>query len=86
MKKSLWVLSIMLALAITLTGCATTRDLEKMQAQENQINAKADQALQDAKAAAAKADAATTRAETAVKVSEDRAQQAEAIFTKSMKK
>jgi len=34
MKKSLSVISMMLVLAFTLMGCATTTDLEKVQAQE----------------------------------------------------
>ncbi len=36
MKKSLLVISMMLVLAIALGGCATTGDLEKVQAQEMQ--------------------------------------------------
>ena len=96
MKKSLLVLSIMLILAITLMGCATTGDLEKLQRQENQTNLKADQALQ----AAQDANAAATRAENAAKIAEDKAKMAEdrakiaedkaekadVIFKKSMKK
>ena len=80
MKKSLLVISIMLVFAITLMGCATTGDLEKVQAQEKQINAKADQALQasqDANANAMKAADAATRAENAVKMAEERAKMAE---------
>ena len=79
MKKSLLVISMMLVLAITLTGCATSGDLEKVQAQEKLIDAKADQALQDAQAAKAaadaatlKADAAAARAENAVKAADER--------------
>ena len=51
MKKGLLVISMMLVLAITLGGCATQGDLEKVQAQEMQNRAKADQAAQDAQAA-----------------------------------
>ncbi|MGZ6208386.1 MAG: Lpp/OprI family alanine-zipper lipoprotein, partial [Syntrophales bacterium] len=58
MKKSLLVISMMLVLAIALGGCATTGDLEKVQAQEMQNRAKADQAAQDAQAAKAAADQA----------------------------
>jgi len=100
MKKSLSVISMMLVLAFTLMGCATTTDLEKVQAQEKLIDAKADQALQDAQAAKAAADAATlkaneaaTRAEDAVKKAEEReriadekAKMAEEAFQKSMRK
>jgi predicted Holliday junction resolvase-like endonuclease len=96
MKKSLLVLSIMLVLAITLMGCATTGDLEKLQRQENQTNLKADQALQaaqDANAAAARAENAAKMAEDRAKIAEDRAKMAEdkaekadVIFKKSMKK
>ena len=80
MKKSLLVISMMLVFAISLMGCATTGDLEKMQAQEKEINAKADQALkasQDANANAVKAADAATRAENALKAAEERAKVAE---------
>jgi murein lipoprotein len=100
MKKSLSVLSMMLVLAISLAGCATTAELEKVQAQEKAIDAKADQALQDAQAAKAaadaaalKADQATARAEEAVKKAEEReriaaekAKMADEAFQKSMRK
>lgn len=100
MKKSFSVFSMMLALAIALVGCATTRDLEKVQAQEKLISAKADQAAQDAQAAKAAADAATlkaeeaaARAENAVKMAEEReriadekAKRADAAFQQSMRK
>jgi murein lipoprotein len=80
MKKSLLVISMMLVFAISLMACATTGDLEKMQAQEKEINAKADQALkasQDANANAMKAADAATRAENALKAAEERAKVAE---------
>ena len=84
MKKSFLVISMMLILAIVLVGCATQSDLEKVQAQEIQNRAKADQAAQDAQAAKATADAATVkaeaaaaRAENAVKMAEERAKAAE---------
>ncbi|MBA3037589.1 MAG: hypothetical protein FP814_13990 [Desulfobacterium sp.] len=94
MKKILLVISIMFV--IGLVGCATTADIEKLKAQEMEINAKADQALQesqDAKAAAMKASDAAANAENALKLAEERAQKAEeraqkseAMFEKSMKK
>jgi len=100
MKKRFLVISMMLVLAVTLTGCATSRELEKVQAQEKVIGAKADQALQDAQAAKAaadaaalKADAAATRAEDAVmkaeereRIADEKAARADAAFQKSMKK
>ena len=100
MKNVFLMLSMMLFLALTLVGCATSRDLEKVQAQERLIGAKADQALQDAQAARAaaeaatsKADAAASRADEAVKKAEEReriadekAAMAEAAFQKSMRK
>ncbi|MBW2515908.1 MAG: hypothetical protein JRE88_03925, partial [Deltaproteobacteria bacterium] len=58
MKKRLLVISILLALAIALGGCATKGDLEEVQAREKAIGAKADQAAQDAEAAKAAADEA----------------------------
>ncbi|MBP1734480.1 MAG: hypothetical protein H6Q53_767 [Deltaproteobacteria bacterium] len=61
MRKSLWVISMMLVLAITVAGCATKGDLQKVQSQEMLIGAKADQAAQDAQAAKAAADAARKR-------------------------
>lgn len=96
MKKSLLVISIMFVFVISLVGCATTGDIEKLKAQEVEINAKADQALQesqDAKDAAMKASEAAANAEDALKKAEERAQKAEErarkaenMFEKSMKK
>lgn len=100
MKKSLLLISMMFFPAITLMSCATSGDLEKMQAQQKLIDAKADQALQDAQAAKAAADAAklkaddaTARAEEATKQAEERekiadekAKKADAVFQRSMKK
>lgn len=100
MKKSLLLISMMFFPAITLMSCATSGDLEKMQAQQKLIDAKADQALQDAQAAKAAADAAklkaddaTARAEEATKQAEERekiadekAKKADAAFQRSMKK
>ncbi|MDD2310152.1 MAG: Lpp/OprI family alanine-zipper lipoprotein [Desulfuromonadaceae bacterium] len=100
MKIKLLMMSMMLVLGVSLTGCATSGDLAKVQAQEKMIDAKADQALRDAQAAktaadaaALKADAAATRAENAIQAAEEReriadekAVRAEAAFQKSMKK
>jgi murein lipoprotein len=100
MKKSLLVISMMLVLPMTLIGCATSGELEKVQAQQKLIDAKAEQALQDAQsakvaadAAKVKADDATVRADNAVKAAEERekiadekTKRADAAFQKSMKK
>jgi murein lipoprotein len=100
MKTNLLVISMMLVLAAGVTGCATSGDLEKVQAQQNLINAKADQALKDAQTAKAAADAAklkaddaTARAENAEKAAQERekiadekAKKADAAFRQSMKK
>ncbi len=100
MKKHLVLFSLMLVLPATLIGCATTGDMEQMQAQQRLIDAKADQALKDAQAAKAAADAAkvqadesSARAENAIKAAEEReriadekAKQADATFQKSMRK
>jgi murein lipoprotein len=100
MKKSLLLISMMFVLVITLMGCATSGDLEKVQAQQKLIDAKADQALQDAQAAKTAADAAklkaddaTARADNAEKAALEReriadvkAKRADAAFQKSMKK
>jgi murein lipoprotein len=100
MKKRLLLFSMMFVPAITMMGCATSGDLEKVQAQQKLIDAKADQALQDAQAAKAAADAAkvkadetSVRAENAEKaalererIADEKAQKADAAFKKSMKK
>jgi len=100
MKKRLLVYSMMLVLPITFMGCATSGDLEKVQAQQKLIDAKADQALQDAQAAKAQADAAKVKADDATvradnaekaalereKIADEKAQRADAAFKKSMKK
>ena len=100
MKRTLLVISMMLVLPVTLIGCATSGDLEKVQAEQKLINAKADQALQDAQTAKAsadaaklKADASEARAENAVKAAEERERiadekmkKADAAFQKSMRK
>jgi murein lipoprotein len=100
MKKSLLLISMMLVLPITLIGCATSGDLEKVQAEQKLIDAKADQALQDAQAAKAAADAAKLKADDATaraadaekaalereKIADEKAQRADAAFKKSMRK
>jgi len=66
MKKIFWWSSMMLDSSITVGGCATKRDLAKVQSQEMRLVAKADQAAQDAQAAKATgADTATLRHEAA---------------------
>ena len=62
MKKSLLMIAMMFALTIALVGCATTGDLEKVQAQGQQTSAKAEQALKEAQEAKAAADEATIKA------------------------
>ena len=96
MKKNLLLISMMLVLPITMIGCATSGDLEKVQAQQKLSDAKADQALQDAQAAKAEADAAKVRAddataradnaEKAAAAADAKAQQADTAFKKSMRK
>ena len=77
MKKGLLVISMMIVLALTMVGCATQGDLEKVQAQEMQNRAKADQAAMDAQAAKAAADAATLKANEAVARTENAVKMAE---------
>lgn len=100
MKRYLLLVAMLLALPVVLNGCATSGDLEKVQAQQNLIDAKVDQAMRDAQAAKASADAAkvkaddaTARAADAVKAAEERekladekAKRADAAFQKSMRK
>jgi murein lipoprotein len=100
MKKSLLMITVMLALAVALGGCATKSDLDQMRAREMEISAKADQAAMDAQAAktaadealfkaneaSARAEAAERRAEERERMAEEKMKQAEALFEKSMKK
>lgn len=93
MKTHFMKFAMMLTLAVTLGGCATSGDLEKMQAQQKLTDAKAEQALQDAQAARAAADAARARAEEAEKqaaererIAAEKAARADAAFQKSMRK
>lgn len=100
MRKIMLGISLVLVLALGMWGCATTSDMERVQAQEKVIDAKADQAIQEAQAAKAaaneaamKADAAAARADEAIRKAEERERaaeekqkQAEALFEKSMKK
>lgn len=100
MKKCFLLISMMLVLPVTLIGCATSGDLEKVQAQQKLIDAKADQALQDAQAAKAAADAAKVQADDAAaraaeaekaatereRIADEKAKKADAVFQKSMRK
>lgn len=100
MKTRLLAVSMTLVLAAALTGCATSREMEKVQADQKLLDAKVEQALQDAQAAKAAADAAklqaadaTARAETAEKaalererIADEKAHRADAAFQKSMRK
>ncbi|MRR56426.1 MAG: hypothetical protein EG822_18325 [Deltaproteobacteria bacterium] len=100
MKKSLMLITMMLVLPMTLIGCATSGDLEKVQAQQKLIDAKAEQALQDSQAAKAAADAAKLEADQAnaraaeaekaaaerERIADEKAQRADAAFQKSMRK
>ena len=100
MKKSLLLVSMIFVPAITLMGCATSGDLEKVQAQQKLIDAKADQAMQDAQIAKAAADAAKLKADDAIaradnaekaalereRIADEKAQRADAAFHKSMRK
>ena len=75
MKKTLLVLSTIVLFGIGVAGCATKGDLAKMQAQGQQTNLKADQALkasQEANENAQKAsEASSMRADQAAKAAQD---------------
>ena len=89
MKKNLFVISTILVFGITAAGCATKGDLERVQAQEQQTNLKADQALkasQEATEAVKAADERARAAEERAKIAEARAERADAAFKGSMKK
>ena len=100
MKSRLMATSMMLILAATLTACASSTDMAQVQAEQKLLDAKVQQALQDAQAAKAAADAATLKAEDATaraesaekaaqereRIAAEKAQQAEAAFQKSMRK
>ena len=62
MKKSLFLITMMLVLPSLMIGCATTGELQKVQAEQKMTDAKADQALKDAQAAKSAADAANVKA------------------------
>jgi murein lipoprotein len=82
MKKSLLMISVMLALAFVVGGCATKGDLQEVQAREMAISEKADQAAQDAQAAKAAADEALLKANQAAEraeIAERRAAERERI-------
>ncbi len=86
MKKSLLVISAVFVLGITMMGCATKSDIAKMQADDQQINLKADQALkasQEANENAMKAAEAVKAAEQRVQAAEERATVAEARAEKA---
>ena len=51
MKSLFLVISMMLVSALAMGGCASTRELEKVQSQQMMTDAKADQAAKDAQAA-----------------------------------
>jgi murein lipoprotein len=63
MKKILFLFSMVLVIGTLVTGCATTGELEKVQAQQKMSDAKADQALKDSQAAKSAADAAKVTAD-----------------------
>jgi murein lipoprotein len=86
MKKSLLALSMMFVVGTTLGGCATSKELAKVQTQQDLISAKADQALMEAQAAKASADAAAARADEATRIADEKAKKADAAFAKSMRK
>ncbi|ABB33691.1 putative lipoprotein [Geobacter metallireducens RCH3] len=100
MKGILLLIAMLLVLPVTMIGCATSGDLERVQADQRMLDAKVEQAVQDAQAAKASADAAkakadnaTARADSAIKAAEEReriadekAKKADATFQKSMRK
>lgn len=101
MKRIFVLISmVMVAVPAALTGCATSGDLERVQANQKALDARVDQAVQESQAAKAeaaaakqKADEATARADSALKAAEEReriadekAKQAEQNFQKSMRK
>jgi murein lipoprotein len=77
MKKSLLLISAMLALTFAVGGCATKGNLKEMQAREMAISTKADQAALDAQAAKAAADEALLKANEAAARAEAAEQRAE---------
>ena len=73
MKKRLLVIAALFVFGITAMGCATKGDLQRVQAQEQQDNLKADQALK----ASQEANENAQRASEAAKVAEERTRAAE---------
>lgn len=71
------LLTVTLALGAALAGCATSGDLARVQEEEREIGARADQALKDAQTAKATADAAKQQADAAAVRAENAAKKAE---------
>ena len=100
MKIRTMVVAMAAVFAMTLTGCATSRQMEKVEADQKLLDAKVEQALQNAQVAKTAADEAkqkaadaTNRAEQAEKAAQERErlanekmQRADAAFQKSMRK
>ncbi|WP_028579552.1 Lpp/OprI family alanine-zipper lipoprotein [Desulfogranum japonicum] len=100
MKKSLQMIVLALALALTIGGCASKNDIEDVRAQNMEISAKADQAALDAQTAKSSADEAILKANEAIaraeaaeqraiereRVADEKINRANAAFTNSMRK
>jgi murein lipoprotein len=100
MKRRFLAISMIVVLAAAMAGCATSREMEKVQAEQKLLDAKVEQALQRAQAAKAEADAAKLKADDAAaraeqaekaaqereRLAEEKAQKADAAFQKSMRK
>lgn len=72
--------------ALTLTGCASTGDLNQLRAQVQHAQQTADQAQQTANAAQTTANAAKQTAEQAKQTAQDTNQRIDRMFKKSMRK
>ncbi len=100
MTKNVLAVSLALALTFALGGCASKSDLEEVQAQNIELSAKADKAAMDAQLAKTSADEALLKANDAItraeaaeqralereRIADEKINQANAAFKKSMKK
>jgi len=79
-------MSVMVVALAGATGCATTGDLDKLQAQVDQVSAVANQAAADAAAAKSAAAAAQSSADAAQACCDANSEKMDRMFKKSMNK
>ncbi len=86
MKRVLALVCVLGLLMVLVSACATTQEIEKLQAQTNEALAKAQSAVEQANSAAKAAEDSAMRAEKAADRAEAMADKCEQSFMKGMKK